>query len=308
MKKLIRKTTVTALVALVLLSCLCSCSNNAEPRTTVIYIGPNGETLEPSEVTYMINTNDEIEKTEKTEKIESSVDDIVIESCVETTVDRRDDEINEAIANAEACLSEGRYDDALVALIPVKQYSDSRVAAEENRINSYKPVAIYNLDPMTRTNSDYLDAVKWKANYELNTGESGKQGIGAVTHELLAFAGYPGRTHEVTSASFEYYIGNSDFDTISGWFCLGGMSTKQKNTPLSLSLEIYADGALIYASEELTKGSLPIEVSVDIPKGTQLLKVSFVTSTTNIKDSISVEAQYSSAFVDAYFSKHYSPL
>ena len=124
---------------------------------------------------------------------------------------------------------------------------------------------------------------------------------------MLALYGFPGRTYAVTSASFEYYI-QGEYDQLSGQYYLSGETESHKNTPLSLSLNVYADGVLIYSSEELTKGSLPIDVLVDIPAGCQILKVEFVTSTTNIADSISVEAQYGSALVDAYLSKKYVPL
>ena len=160
---------------------------------------------------------------------------------------------------------------------------------------------------MTKTRGNVLNPVKWHGNKVLNTGECGKTGIGAETYELLSFGGYPGRTHGVTSASYDFYI-QGEYDQLSGEFYLSGETESHKNTPMSLSLNVYADGVIIYESEELTKGDLPISILTDIPSGCQVLRVEFVSSTTNIADGISEETQYGSALVNAYLSKKYVPL
>ena len=314
MKSLLRIMSVL-LCAVVLSSSLCSCSN---PEPKIIYIGPNGEVLEASDLSCTAdnNANDETtavvietsaHSSNTNETGNSSESEATIETCDQSS-DNKETEITDAIANAETYLSEGLYDDALLALFPVKSYNDPRVTEEENRINDYRPVALYELEPLTTTDAEYLDPIVWKSNYEINTGASGYFGIGAMTHETLSFDGYIGQAHGVTSVSFNYFIGDNCFEQLTGTFALSGETEEHKNTPFSLSMEVYADDILIFSSEELTAGSLPINILVDIPQGTQLLRISFVTSTTNISQSISADCQYGSAFYDCYLSKSYAPL
>ena len=309
-----KRMTLFIMSVVLLIACSCACDKNmVQPETSIVYIGPKGETLEHPYEAVSGNKNNETSGNDDREDDEDSFGGTPHsgnESVTETSAAFDEEaEIDKAISRAEALLSEGKYDAAIASMIEIKnRCSDrSRIYAEEERINSYRPVALYDLDPMTYTDDEYLEMIRWKADRELNTGESGKTGIGAVTHELLALIGYPGRTHAVASANFEYYV-NGKYDQLSGVFALSGCSDEHKNTPFSLSLNVYADNVLIYTSEEITKGSMPIDVKIDLPSTTQLVKIEFVTSTTNIKGSVSVERQYGSCLVDAFFSKKYVPL
>lgn len=309
--KKMKKFATSVLSAVLMLSCACSCSNAAERETSIVYVGPNGETLEePYKPSYDEDDENETEEVARVsnETEEKAETEETAETSRETEFDE-EAEIDKAIENAETLLSEGKYDAAIVSLIEVKNRvsNKSRIYAEEERINSFRPVYIYDLEPMTSTESDYLDLAKWHADDTLNTGECGKTGICAKTHELLAFIGFRGKSRRVTSANYEYYI-NGQYDRVTGIYALSGLTNAHKNTKFTLNLNIYADNVLIYSSKYITKGSLPIPVDVDLPAGTQLVKIEFVTNTTNIKGSISVENQYGSAFVDAAFSKKYTPI
>ena len=300
-----KRFTTFILSMVLVLTGLCSCSaKTGQPETSIVYIGPDGERLErPYESAFKKNKEPE----DDDERYEDQHDDKDYGET-EPAFDE-EAEIEKAIQKAEKLLSEGKHDAALASLIEVKnRCSDrSRIIEEENRIESFRPVEIFGLEPMMYTDDDDLEIIRWKSSRKINTGESGKSGIGCTTHEQLSLCSYPGRTHAVASVDFSYYV-NGKYDQLSGLFVLGAETLEHSNTPMSISLNIYSDDVLIYASEEITRGSLPIPINVDIPNGSQIVKIQFVSSTTNLKNGISTSTQYSAALVDALFSKKYVPL
>lgn len=290
-----KKKFMTVFMSVVMmLTCLCSCSRTKEtPQTSIVYVGPNGEVLEQPYQPASKRTKETEDDDEKDEDDETEP-----ENDAEA-------EIDEAIDKAEKLLSEGKNNEAMVALIEVRnRYPENkRIREEVERINSLKPVDIFSLDYFSYTDDEDLEIIRWPAGKKTNSGVSGT-GLGCTTHSQLSLCSYPGRTHGVQSVDFSYYI-NGQYNQISGLFCLGAENV---NTPMSISLNIYSDEVLIYSSEEITRGSLPIPVSVDLPSGSQVIKIEFVSSTTNLPEGISTSTQYSAALINAVFKNKYEPL
>ena len=216
---------------------------------------------------------------------------------------------NSLINAAEEQLAMGKYDAALNLLKEPKRKisDDSAITEEERRIESFRPLVF---DGNQCENYLYTDIYTTYINESLGwhywwIDDCGFGDFNNVKDNL-------GQKHDCgillrTPNGYDVGEGSGKIDyTLKGDYdyfdCVFFIADVSKNTPCEFNLNIYGDDILIYSSDTITGGSLPIDVSTSI-KDVQKLTIEVVYDLTNKSsngDYIVVS--------DMRLRKEYSPL
>lgn len=201
--------------------------------------------------------------------------------------------VDYAIENAEMFLSEENYNEAKAALSQAKYNvpDDERIKDEEKRIDSLRPVDLSTVKSLS-TDSHFARTGYYDGEVEDNIGNTYKDGSIAFTSDNY-YGGQEGAYATVT-----YYL-KGEYDKIEGIFAL---LYDSKDTTMLNYLNIYCDGVLVYSSEALTQGVLPINVSVDI-SGAQEIKLEYKWTGESSRWIVS-----DTVFGNAVLKKNYIPL
>lgn len=178
---------------------------------------------------------------------------------------------NAVISEAEEQLAEGKYDVAIELLKEPKRSisNNSAIAEEEKRINSFRPLEFDGNDYSNYLYTDiyttyrdesmgwrywWLDYCKFGrfSNVTDNLGKKYDAGI-----LLRTTNGFP---NGHGTGKIDYPL-DGKYDTFS---CTFFIAEKNKNTSSKFKLNIYGDDILIYSTETISGGDLPVEVNTNI--------------------------------------------
>ena len=187
------------------------------------------------------------------------------------------DWIDASIESAEALLSEGNYDAAANALKSAQNsVSDKkRLNDEQDRIESFRPY-IFDADRVadylyTDIYTTYRDEGMgwhywWLDSCTIGGFRDVKDNLGQ-NHDAGILLTVPlGATADDGSGKIDYTI-NGEYDTFNCQFFLIEGS---KNTATKFYLNVYADDTLVYSSDAVTGGVLPIDVKANVSGASKL--------------------------------------
>lgn len=178
---------------------------------------------------------------------------------------------NAVISAAEEQLAEGKYDAAIELLKePKRSISDNgAIAEEEKRINSFRPFEFESKDYSNYLYTDIYTTYRdesmgwryWWLDYCVFGGFSNvKDNLGREYDAGILLRTSNGYDVGKGTGKIDYSI-NGEYDYFS---CVFFIEEVSKNTPCKFNLNIYGDEMLIYSSETITGGSMPINISTNI--------------------------------------------
>ena len=140
---------------------------------------------------------------------------------------------------------------------------------------------------------------EWDSGVCDNTGVYGGNGV--------VFAAYTYITLNDENYSYwEKYAIKDDYDYFSCKFAISGKKESYINTELSIVLNVYCDDVLVYTSDSITGGSLPVYIENVNVSGASTITLEIVASN-NTGDKV-VNDRFAVGWVDPKLSKKYVPL
>ncbi len=178
---------------------------------------------------------------------------------------------NAAITAAEEQLAEGKYDAALELLKEPKRNisNNSAIIEEEKRIDSFRPLIFDGNDYSNYLYTDiyttyrdesmgwrywWLDYCKFGVFNNVTDNLGKKYDAGILLRTTNGFPNGHG------TGLIDYSL-DGKYDTFC---CTFFIAEKNKNTPSKFKLNIYGDDILVYSTETISGGDLPVEVNTNI--------------------------------------------
>ena len=195
------------------------------------------------------------------------------------------------IKKSEKNLSKSDYDNAYNVLLDA-YYNDfiedkSRITNQMDRVDSFRPYVVggqFWEKYIDRDNSNSIyDDPTWT--FSNNEGNS-------YNNALVFYNKRVGLNNN--AYGYREYMINASYCTVEGFFSLS--NSHRDDTGNKACLKIYGDNALLYESQDITPGILPIAFSVDI---TGVYKIRF-----EVAGSWAYESNY--GIYDVVFKKQYS--
>lgn len=205
--------------------------------------------------------------------------------------------IEYAIASSEELLSQGDIDGAGSIIIGAESYLGKKddLSLQLQRINSFIPVKLDELEPFYVEESSRCYVSEWTASDVDNMGNSGMTGMKVYNYA----------EHHDTVAGYQYALDGA-YDRLTGKFVLHEDSknlsyNEEDGSGSGAVLRIYGDNELIYQSDVMSGGIKPIDVDVEI-SGVDKLAVYIVTQV----PMIPVISTITVGFVNSELSKTYT--
>ncbi len=197
--------------------------------------------------------------------------------------------INEAIRKAETEIKNYNFDEASKLIsVAYAEFRDDRLRQELDRIDSLKGVS---LADMVTLSGKY----DFKGKQTINTGDTVSVLGVTCTKDIEKKSEVRGKIAYATQGRYRSLNCR-----------LGCKNDRTKDCPLECFIEVLDDGVSIYKSAHFKKGSLPVDISVDI-SNVQKLEIVFVVVNPNDYDWLtsmwSLEKYYSVNYLiyDAFF-------
>ena len=212
--------------------------------------------------------------------------------------------VNSSIKAAETKLAEGHVEEALNCLKDAQENVQDRTVINEEiqRIMDYKPVNLVDKTVMAYEISSYsCDVEDWDETICDNTGKY-YDGKGIIFRVPL----YGSIASQSTSKYWIKYSIEGKYDYLSSKLAIPGNNKNYLNPSMNMRLKIYCDDKLIYTSEALTGGSLPIEINDINITGAKTLTMELEVKNDNSERIFSSHAAI--GWHDAFLTKKYEPL
>ncbi len=215
---------------------------------------------------------------------------------------------NAVINDAEEQLAIENYDAAIEILKEPKKHivNNSAIIEEEKRIDSFRPLDLTTLSPMAYGSEinedswwDTYQFEEWNSNVCDNTGVYGGNGVVFAAYTYITL---PDRYYSY----WKKYSIKDDYDTFSCKFAIPGTTESYLNTELSMVLIVYCDDQLIYTSDAITGGSLPLYID-----GVNVSGASTITLEIKVSNNTGAQVandRFAVGWVDPKLSKNYVPL
>lgn len=165
--------------------------------------------------------------------------------------------IDACIADAEAFMVDDKFTEAKNCIDKCIENVGSNTALEneKDRIQNFTPISLMELDSFWQEEeSIYIS--EWETDDVTNLGEKGYTGIKFRKPYTLS-PGYDGK------ATISYMI-DGNYNTITGIFALHEDFKNETRQENAMMLSIYGDDVLLYQSNWLYGGVLPMDLCVDI--------------------------------------------
>lgn len=210
---------------------------------------------------------------------------------------------NASIKAAETKLADGQVEDALNCLKEAQENIQDKTVLnkEEQRILGYRPVDLVDKTVMAYEISSSCDGIVWDESIRDNIGNY-YDGKGYILKAGL----YGSLSAQFTQKYWIKYSVEGMYDSLSCKFAIAGNWDRYLNPSLNMRLKIYCDDKLIYTSDALTGGSLPIDIKNVSISGAKTLTMELEVKNDSSERVFSNPAAF--GWHDAYLTKKYEPL
>ena len=210
--------------------------------------------------------------------------------------------VNKAIAESEQYLSNGDYQNAKkvlnAALGRIKD--DEELKAQEARVEAFTPVNLFSLDSFAETTGQCVSVKNWTTGDKTNTGNSGYTGKKVSVEDNMGIGDIVDYRYKTI------YNINGNYDALTGLFAIDFDSKDCTAGNFGAQFFVVADEDIIYQSDWIRGGDMPLEINLDISGRNQVAVGVFVVNFLN-GGHLTYTEDFSVGLCDLYLNKTYVP-
>lgn len=210
--------------------------------------------------------------------------------------------VNKVIAESEQYLSNGDYQNAKkvlnAALGRIKD--DEELKAQEARVEAFTPVNLFSLDSFAETTGQCVSVKNWTTGDKTNTGNSGYTGKKVSVEDNMGIGDIVDYRYKTI------YNINGNYDALTGLFAIDFDSKDCTAGNFGAQFFVVADEDIIYQSDWIRGGDMPLEINLDISGRNQVAVGVFVVNFLN-GGHLTYTEDFSVGLCDLYLNKTYVP-
>ena len=210
--------------------------------------------------------------------------------------------VNKVVAESEQYLSNGDYKNAKDALAAAKRSikDDEELDAQEARVEEFTPVNLFSLDSFAETTGQCVSVKNWSTGDKTNTGNSGYVGKKVSVEDNMGIG-------DIVDYRYKsIYNIDENYNTLTGLFAIDFDSKDCTADNFGAQFFVVADEDIIYQSDWIRGGDMPLEINLDISGRNQVAVGVFVVNFMN-GGHLTYTEDFSVGLCDLYLRKTYVP-
>ena len=210
--------------------------------------------------------------------------------------------VNKVVAESEQYLSNGDYQNAKKVLNPAlgRIKDDEELKAQEARVEEFTPVNLFSLDSFAETTGQCVSVKNWSTGDKTNTGNSGYVGKKVSVEDNMGIGDIVDYRYKTI------YNIDGNYNTLTGLFAIDFDSKDCTGDNFGAQFFVVADEDIIYQSDWIRGGDMPLEINLDISGRNQIAVGGFVVNFLN-GGHLTYTEDFSVGLCDLYLKKTYVP-